>query len=122
MCIRDRLWHNVLNGRVYYASGEVLAQDNKTVVKVYSIHNRGEWLFRIIALILYFALLATCFIVQLNLGIVPQGISSILCFLGALFIMLFVLSIKENRNKYNNLEVMKDEIIKRVEAINHWEK
>ena len=109
-----------IGGYKYYAAGEVLVEDGKTVVKVYSINAR----YRVIFHSLIAVLLTLLFIASFSLFILNR---SILRLLKTLCVFIFAAVdiwgvISEVRRIGVNLDLMKDEIIKRVEAINHWEK
>ncbi len=113
---------NLLNGRAYYVIGKVLVENDKTIVKVYSIYSRFDLLSRFFAVAVYLITSLLYFIIKLKSGnpISDKNIFFALA-LGAFIAVISLSSTKEIHNNTSDLEIMKNEIIKRVEAIKRWE-
>ena len=110
-----------VGGSKYYAAGEVLVEDKKTVVRVYSAHNRLRLAVRIFITFLFALLLIAGIQTYPFTNSLLVAVLKILC-IAVMLVCDIVMIVKEGRKKTTDLELMKDEIIKRVEAINHWEK
>ena len=104
-------------GRSAFVVGEVTEHNGKTVVKMYSIYSRFTAASKAIKAILLVSFLAIYFLVSfLQFGeITPK----------ALYGFLF-LDFNQVRNeviyKTEDLEKMKQMVIKRVKAVNNWDK
>lgn len=116
--VSDNEW-----GRKYYVRGEVRAEGNKSSVTVYTVCNRSTVWLRWISVIGDLALLAT-YILFLCLGDTPPNAAQLLPLAGltALLIPLIVRGVKEEQNKDADIEVMKTEILNRIQAVKLWDK
>ncbi len=114
---RERREYN----RIYCVVGQVITEDNKTKVKIYSVHNRGYIVASIITIILN-VLFVPLYILAISTSYYTPSKKDIL--IAILLILAPVYSMhlisEEKGNKYHNLEIMKNEIIKRVKAVDKW--
>ena len=112
-----------MDSRIYSVRGKVLSENGKTVVKLYSVYSRLNSVIRAIDIITTLLALIVFFVIKGATGQeIPMG--DLLKLGGALFLAgvgTFVLT-SEKRNKKSDLDIMKQEVINRVEAINHWDK
>ena len=110
-------------GRSAFVVGEVTEHNGKTVVKMYSIYSRFTAVSKAIKSILLVSFLAIYFLVSfLQFGeITPKALYVVL--LGVPF---FFFCFNQDRNeviyKTEDLEKMKQMVIKRVKAVNNWDK
>lgn len=109
--------------RLYSVIGQVVTEEEKTKVKIYSIFNRINYFLSAVAAVLYLVMFALYFIIAYKAGIVPGTKDLYLLILSVFAILLYPLSFrKEKRTKEADLYIMKNEIIKRVNAIDKWDK
>lgn len=108
--------------RFYYVVGEVLSEKNKTVVKIYSIYRKDEWIFRILAILIYLVTIMLYFLIKLKSGstISAADIFGVLL-LGVIMTIFVFSSTKELEHRDTDLALMRDEVVKRVEAIKRWD-
>jgi len=114
--VSDNEW-----GRKYYVRGEVRAEGSKSSVTVYTVYNRSTVLLRWISVIGDIALLVT-YILLLCLGDATPTAFQLLP-MAALIALLFPLIIhgyKEEQHKDEDIEIMKTEMLNRIEAVKRW--
>lgn len=110
-------------GRSVFVVGEVAKHNEKTVVKMYSIYSRFTAVSKAIKTILLISLMPIYFLVSyLQFGeITPKALYVFLLGLPFLF-----LDFNQDRNevihKTEDLEKMKQMVIKRADAVNNWDK
>lgn len=111
--------------RLYSVIGQVETEQDKTKVKIYSLYNRWYHIDQIFTAILFPLLVLSVGIKFYSEYFIEYGFTSVPIFLVIyllLCIYLFPSKIfKEKRNKTKDLEIMKNEIIKRVKAVDKWE-
>ncbi len=108
--------------RIYCVSGEVVTENNKTKVKIYTIHNKYYLAMSVIFAIIEFVLVLL-YILSISFSIYEPSKKDILIAILGIFAVVYPLhrdSI-ERRNKDIDLEIMKNEIVKRVTAIDKWD-
>lgn len=114
--------------RAYYLKGQVVAEDGKTKIKIYSVYSRAVMAFRcIIPLLCLLAMAVYLLIGRWPLFSTPLDIKMFGFFL--LLVLMFVatvawccwLTLTEKKNKDADFERMKDEVAKRVEAVRRWD-
>lgn len=107
---------------LYFVEGRVLEQDGKTVVKIYSLKSRTEkfdfWYKTIVSALFTIAIVV-------NAIITKQLFTEATAFLLATWFLLIATAVsgmlRREKNKEFDIEVMKNEIIERVEAIKRWD-
>lgn len=109
------------NARTFYITGKVCEQDGKTVVKFYSVKNR-ETAFVIIMYALLVILVGAYFVAKTvsEYEIVPSDLLLIVPIV-VLALTLFVPIKKAHKHKEADLEIMKQIVINRIEAIKRWD-
>ncbi len=102
--------------------GKVLTENNKTVVKIYSVYSKFALSNRIFSIVFEAIFIVFCFI-MLFLSGNSINIKDILIVIaiGLIFAVFDFAVFKEVKNKETDLEIMRNEIIKRVEAIKRWD-
>ncbi len=109
--------------RLYSVIGQVTEENGKTKVKIYSLFNRTNYILSAVAAILYMVVFALYFVTAYKAGIVPGTKDLYLLIFSVFAILLYPLRFrKQERDKANDLYIMKQEIIKRVNAIDKWDK
>ncbi|HIZ17407.1 MAG TPA: hypothetical protein H9675_07590 [Firmicutes bacterium] len=118
----DHLWLSELRSRTYYVTGKVLTENGKTVVKIYSFYSRAFLSNRIFGILLNVVFIVFLFAILFLSGN-PITVKDILIIiaLGLIFSVFDFAIFKELKNKETDLEIMKNEIIKRVNAIKRWD-
>lgn len=109
--------------RTYSTSlyGEVIEQDGKTCVSYYTVYSHSNNILKIISLVI---LIATS-IFAIALAIADYGkkipfIIFVLCCTS--FVFQLINTLKEKNNAPRDSEIMINELQKRVEAVNLWDK
>ena len=109
--------------RTYSTSlyGEVIEQDGKTYVSYYTVYNHYNNILKIIALVLLtvisvFAILSA---IADSSQKVPYIIFVLCC---AFSIFQLINTLKENKNSSRDSKIMVEELEKKVEAVNLWDK
>lgn len=109
--------------RLYSVIGQVTEENGKTKIKIYSLFNRTNYILSAVAALLYLLVVAFYFITAYKAGIVPGTKDLYRLIFSVLAIFLYPLVYqKQERDKANDLYIMKQEIIKRVNAIDKWDK
>ncbi|MBE6729448.1 MAG: hypothetical protein E7568_04380 [Ruminococcaceae bacterium] len=112
------------NFNVYYVGGKVISRDNKTYVQITSIYKKSDLLFRILSTISFLLLVPFLILFKIYVGELLFFPAIIAYFL--VYILTLIDEIKTvSTIKKNGLEIVKimeDEITKRVENIEHWDK
>lgn len=111
-----------MDSRIYSVRGKVLSENGKTVVKLYSVYNRLNSALRLIDLVTTFLVLALVFVIK-GFTRVESPPGDLLKLVGALIlagVSTFIFT-SEKRNKYSDLELMKQEVINRVKAVDRWD-
>lgn len=108
--------------RIYYVAGQVLPENNKTVIKIYSVKNRIMFFVAILEIALL-TIYAASNIFMIFLAGLQALAPAVLSFIISAVIDIIIARVYYNQivNRKEDLEVMKKELIKRVEAIEHWE-
>ena len=108
--------------RIYSVSGEVREENGETVVKIYSQRRKIEIFDRYFTICLYFVTAFAYFLIKIlwNIPIEKTDFIAVglLLFLS---VWITVLSKKEKHNKTNDIEIMINKVVKRVEAIARWD-
>lgn len=113
--------HSETSSRIYYVCGEVVEENEKTKVKIYSVHDKSTVIFRHCTIAIHLIVFAVyLFFVFSSQNISIKEIFGIFLFI-LLLLPINLLTVKEKQNKNTDLEIMKNEIIKRVEAIKRWD-
>lgn len=110
------------NNRMYYVYGKVIRDDEKTKVAIYTVHDRTVIYSRYFSIIFDFLyLIFTVIMLFLYKAAIKE---IILMFLAVVTLSIFPIvfsSRLEQKYKEKDIEIMKNEIIKRVEAIKRWD-
>ena len=111
------------NTLCYYVKGRVVIENGKTLVKIYSIYSRSEKAFRYITIGMCLLVVASFFISFLFLEEPKSKIDILSKLILAALIPAAAFRLKKQaKNHQKDLEVMKDEAVRRAEAINFWDK
>lgn len=108
--------------RIYSVRGEVFSEDGKAKVAIYTVYNRLAALYRAstiidLVLILAVSILGVCLT---DLPLIATIGGPLL--LGGVVIVSFLMrAAKEHQQRDSDTEIMKNEIIRRVEAIKRWD-
>ena len=107
--------------RIYYIAAEVIDDNGKTKVKIQTLHDRSTVTFRIISVVFYLILISV-YIVFLFFNNSPVTIRELIPIPIFIFLLIniFFHTNKENKNKTDDIDIMKAEIINRVEAVKRW--
>lgn len=107
--------------RIYSVVGKVVSENGKTKVKIQTLHDRSTVIYRIITAVSYLILITIyiAFLFFNNSPITIRELIPIPIFI-FLFFNVFFHSNKETKNKAADIEIMKQEIINRVEAVKRW--
>ncbi len=108
--------------RAHYVRGEVfVAEDGKTKVSICTVHNRTAMFLRWFEVLLFMIVL-TLYISLDFITRMPVQLLLLELILGiVLLIVLLANNNGERKNKTADMEIMKSEIIRRVEAVKRWE-
>ncbi|MBQ7302377.1 MAG: hypothetical protein IJW89_02205 [Clostridia bacterium] len=113
--------------RMYSVRGEVFSENGKTKVAIYTVHHRparwGKWV------TLFAALLIWGWYILQALFSPPEADTSVLTryiLVGSLvtvgiIIAAFSTNKKEEQFRTQDIEIMKNEIVRRIEAVEHWD-
>lgn len=112
---------NNYSDRIYKVEARVYEDDGKTKVKIQTLHDKTTVAYRIISYVFLLILICGYIIFSICTKNVPNIKYLITLLLFPLLIVYgFILSHKEKRNKDNDIKIMKQEIINRVEAVKRW--
>lgn len=106
---------------IYFVRGEVFEENGKTKVSIYTVHDRTAVFFRWIEILLCVLAIVAHFLV-LSIAEVPfekQFLVLPTILIGTIVFLLYRI---KNEKTYmpHNIDIMKNEIIKRVEAVKRW--
>ncbi len=108
--------------RIYYVVGKVLSENNKTVVKICSIESRAMMFSFAVSIALTVIMLVLSLVVILSFGLKTAALAVVavvaLCVADIIIALSYFNQIK---NKDADLALMKNEVVKRVKAIEHWD-
>jgi len=107
--------------RMFSVRSQVEEENEKTVVNIYSVYNKSEKPFRYFSIAIYVLIIlgyiASSFVFGLPLTV--KAFFTML--LAGFFVFWLVFSTsKEKGAKTKDIDIMVDEIVKRVEAIKRW--
>lgn len=107
--------------RIYSVRGQVEEENGKTVVNIYSVYNKSEKPFRYIAIAIYL-LIILIYIALAVIFKIPLTVKDFLTMLLAGFFVFWLAfsTSKEKGSKTKDIDIMVNEIVKRVEAIKRW--
>ena len=98
-------------------------ENGKTKFDIYTVRDKTSVFFRYLFTSIYSIFLVVDFVVRYYNGDIFSKETLIVI---ALYILLMVSTVyfthKEKANKTNDIEVMKNEIFKRIDAIKYWDK
>lgn len=101
--------------------GEVIEQDGKTYVAYYTVYSHYNNVLKIISLVMLTAMSVFAIVSAFaDAGKKTPYILFVLCC--ALFVFQLINTIKEKKNAPKDSKIMVDELEKRVEAVNLWDK
>lgn len=107
--------------RIYYVCAEVVEENQKTKVEIYSVHDKSTVFFRHFTIALHLIVFAVYLLfIFSDKNILIKELLGIFLFI-LMLLPINLLTVKEKQNKNADLEIMKNEIIKRVEAIKRWD-
>lgn len=108
--------------RSYYVVGEVVSENEKTVVKMYGVRQRGTKFWAWVELLMY-AVFVIGYITVKLLYDIPFALQDglVILFLGGISGMVFYRLHREVKNLDADFGIMKQEIINRVDAVNRWD-
>lgn len=114
--------HDGRGSRTYCVEGEVIEENGKTIVKIYSVYNKTLRIFTYIsAIISVMYAMFLILIMYFNTGFSTMLVATILPLVFVYYIS-FSKFCKDEKNKNADFEIMKREAINRVEAIKLWDK
>ncbi len=112
-----------VRGRIYYVRGEVTAAGPKSIVTVCSVHNRATVIARWIEAIGDIALLLTALLLLIfGEGPINNGLLMAIAAGAALLLPAILRTRSEEQDKDADLEIMKTEMLNRIEAAKYWDK
>ena len=101
--------------------GEVIEQDGKTYVAYYTVYSHYNNVLKIISLVMLTAMSVLAIVSTVaDSGKKAPYIIFVLCC--ALFIFQLINTLKEKKNAPRDSKIMVEELEKRVEAVNLWDK
>ena len=107
---------------VYHVGGEVLVRNGQTVVKIYCFYSRFVKYFMYVIAAIYFLWVTALILLkmQYKVPITKGDLVAILLFIGEC--ILIGTSIKrKKRISRDDLKIMQEEIVQRVQAVDHWD-
>ncbi len=108
--------------RLYSVVGEVISEEGKTKVIIYSLYSRINFIFFIIAAVLFLPSILIYVLFAYTADAVPSAMTLYAITFGIASIVLFPWNhTRQIKNKNSDLEIMKNEIIKRVKAVDKWD-
>ena len=109
--------------RIFTVKGQMFNENGKTKFDIYTVWDKTSVFFRYLFTSIYSIFLVVDFVVRYYNGDIFSKETLIVI---ALYILLMVSTVyfthKEKANKTNDIEVMKNEIFKRIDAIKYWDK
>ena len=110
------------NERSYYIRGEIFAEDGKTKVAIYSVHDRYTTVFKWLAFLLLFAgwIFYACLLFSTGVPLEKKQLLELLIF-PVFVVIFFALTFREKGNKTVDFNVMKEEVFKRLDAVKRWD-
>ncbi len=113
------------NSRLNFVVGEVVERDGKTVVKIYSVHDRSSKVFRYVEWVVYIALFCAflvfiAFSLKQGTPLSRKDMIAMVLFPLLLFTIPFRTK-KDAQNQPRDLEIMKTEVVNRVHAVDRWD-
>ena len=111
----------VTNDNAYYVKGKVVSENGKTLVKIYSVKSRETMFWRWLSIITFLLLIPGVFLLKSHLSqpITARDLAILCLPLAWVLYCLFFIK-KEEQHKQNDLDIMKEAAIQRVEAVIHW--
>ncbi len=108
--------------RIFSVRAQVEEENGKTVVNIYSVYNKSEKPFRYFSIAIY-VLIILGYIVSGFIFKLPMTVKTFLTMLLAGFFVFWIAfsTSKEKGAKIKDLDIMVNEIVKRVEAIKRWD-
>ena len=109
-------------GSIYFVEGRVEEQDGETVVKIYSLKSNFEKYHRWFEIILNVVVICAMTVISIKMRTPFTTQNGVLLVLWALSTAITIHNTRQSeKHKDYNLNVMKNEIIERVEAIKRWD-
>lgn len=114
--------------RAYYLLGRVLEENGKTKIKVYAVHDRLmmflRWITPLLCLLVVVAFLVigreAFFSMPLDIKTLGFFLLLVLMFV-ADFVRCCWFTLKEKKNQTPDFELMKNEVVRKVEAVRRWD-
>lgn len=122
--VSDRYSYRDDNRRLScYVKGRVVSENGKTLVKIYSVYDKTNLPFIIIMIAIYliFAIGYFASKITANIPIEKSDILTALLLAAGILLIIFRTANGEKHKNYN-LDVMKTEAFRRVEAVRLWDK
>ncbi len=122
LIVKHFKYNNITSEKqIYYVRGEVFEENGKTKVAIYTVHDRTTVFFRWIEILLCVLMFVAHFLV-LSIAEVPFEKQFLVLPTILIGTIVFHLYRTKNEKTYmpHNIDVMKNEIIKRVEAVKRW--
>lgn len=109
------------NARIFSVRAQVEEENGKTVVNIYSVYDKTEKPFRYFAIAIYL-LIILGYIASVFVFGLPLTVKALLTMLLAGFFVFWLAfsTSKEKGAKTKDIDIMVNEIVKRVEAIKRW--
>ncbi len=113
--------------RMYSVRGEVFSENGKTKVAIYTLHHRsarwGKWITLFSALIVwaFYILRALFWEPEVDTSVMTRYILVGSFVMVGIIIIAFSTNKKEGQYKTQDIDIMKNEIIKRIEAVERWD-
>lgn len=113
--------------RMYSVCGEVFSENGKTKVAIYAVHHRparrGKWVTLFATLIIWgWSVLQALFSPpEADTSVLTRYILVGSLVMVGIIIIAFTTNRKEEQFRTRDIEIMKNEVIKRIEAVERWD-
>ena len=108
----------------YYVSGNVISKDNKTNIKITSVYNRFDICLQVLSIIVFVILTPILLIFKAHIEGIPFIPFLITCFVFFIIAIIDSINVILIRQKCGSeiVKLMENEIKKRVQNIERWDK
>jgi len=108
--------------RSYIVRGEVYVQDGVTKATVYEIHDRSSKYYNIILLVISLLVYAAMLFFYLDYSALFSAYNLLLLAMPTVMLVATVLRMRKlEKNKESDLIVQRDELLRRLEAVERWD-
>ena len=105
----------------YYVKGKVVSENGKTLVKIYSVKSRETMFWRWLAIALLTIAAAVYLYIRIRLSLPASYRDLIFPAIPLSLLLNFLYYRKEKQSKHEDLEIMKEEALQRVDAVIRWD-